>query len=90
MKFKLTETPINKAIERLTLLFVGVFAVSCVVVAVYQLVWVMPVKRCEDHGFWWDPATRVCAMPISVTSFTHRPIGAPKIVVSSVKPAAKP
>lgn len=80
MKLKLTEHPVNQAIQRLTVLFVGLFAMSCVAVAAYQLVWVMPVKRCEDRGWWWDPATRQCGMPISVTAFTHRPIGAPKAI----------
>ncbi len=89
MKLKLTEHPVNRVIERLTLLFVGAFAVCCVIVAVYQLVWVMPAKRCEDHGWWWDSATRVCGMPISVTAFTHRPIGAPKLTPVA-KAAAKP
>jgi hypothetical protein len=79
MKFKLTEQPMNKAIERLTVLFVSLFAVSCVAVAVYQLVWVMPAKHCEEHGAWWDPSTRVCATPIYLPDLTHRPIGSPKL-----------
>jgi hypothetical protein len=69
----------NKAIERLTVLFVSLFAVCCVAVAVYQLVWVMPSKRCEEHGAWWDPSTRICATPIYLPNLTHRPIGAPKL-----------
>jgi hypothetical protein len=89
MKLQLTEQPMNRAIERLTLLFVGAFVVCCVAVAVYQVVWVMPVKRCEDRGWWWDPATRQCGMPISVTAFTHRPIGSPKITVAA-KPPVRP
>jgi hypothetical protein len=86
MKFDLTEQPMNRAIERITLFFVGVFALSCVAVAVYQFVWVMPAKRCEGHGWWWDSATRVCGMPVSITTFTHRPIGSPP--VTPVKPGA--
>ena len=46
MRIDLTEQPMNRAIEKLTLFFVGVFAVCCVGVAVYQLVWVMPAKQC--------------------------------------------
>jgi hypothetical protein len=79
MKFKLTEQPMNKAIERLTVLFVSLFAVSCVAVAAYQLVWVVPEKRCEEHGAWWDPSTRVCATPIYLPDLTHRPLGSPKL-----------
>ncbi len=79
MKFKLTEQPMNKAVERLTVLFVSLFAVSILAVAVYQLVWVMPEKQCEQHGAWWDPSTRVCATPIYLPNLTHRPIGSPKL-----------
>jgi hypothetical protein len=82
MNIQLTEQPMNRVVERLTLIFVSVFAVCCVAVAVYQLLWAMPAKRCEDHGWWWDASTRVCAMPVSVTAFTHRPIGAPKPVIA--------
>ena len=89
MKLKLTEHPTYRPIERLTLLVVGVFAVCCVAVAVYQFVWVMPAKRCEAHGWWWDGSARVCAMPVSISMFTHRPIGAPK-VTPAAKPPAKP
>ena len=78
MKFDLTGLPANRAIERLTALFVGAFAVCVVAVVVYQLVWVLPAKHCEARGWWWDGVTRQCGMPISVTHFTHRPIGAPK------------
>jgi hypothetical protein len=87
MKFKLTEQPMNRAIERLTLLFVGVFAICCVAVAVYQFLWAIPAKRCEEHGWWWDPATRQCGMPISVTTFTHRPIGSPPVTPGAAAPA---
>ena len=79
MKIRLTEQPMNKAVERLAVLFVGAFAVCCVAVAVYQLVWVMPAKKCEEHGAWWDPDTRVCATPLYIPALTHRAPGSPKI-----------
>jgi hypothetical protein len=87
MNIQLTEQPMNRAIERLMLFFVGLFAVSLVAVAVYQVVWVLPARHCEERGWWWDGDTRQCGMPISVTSFTHRPIGAPK--VTPAKPVIK-
>ena len=87
MKIELTEQPMNSAINRLMLFFVALFAISCVVVAVYQVVWVMPAKKCEAHGAWWDPGTRICATPIFLPALTHRPIGAPKLA-PPVKPAA--
>ncbi|MEI9891334.1 MAG: hypothetical protein WDN45_13060 [Caulobacteraceae bacterium] len=82
MSFDLTEQPMNRVVERLTVLFVGAFAVCCVAVAVYQLVWALPAKHCEERGWWWDGQTRQCGMPVSVTSFTHRPIGAPKVAAA--------
>jgi len=91
MRIDLTEQPLNRAIEKLTLLFVGAFAVCCVAVAVYQVVWVLPEKHCEQRGWWWDPDTRVCGMPVSVTAFTHRPIGSPRVTPSKAQAApAKP
>jgi hypothetical protein len=87
MRFQLTEQPVNRAIERIFLLFVGAFAVSMVAVAVYQVVWVLPQKHCEQRGWWWDPGSRQCGMPVSVTTFTHRAIGSPK--VTPAKPQAK-
>jgi hypothetical protein len=79
MKIRLTEQPMNKAVERLTVFFVGVFALCCVAVAAYQLIWVMPAKTCEDHGAWWDPETRVCATPLYIPALTHRKPGSPKL-----------
>jgi hypothetical protein len=93
MRFDLTSLPMNRAIERLTLFFVGVFAICCVGVAVYQVVWVLPEKHCEQRGWWWDTETRQCGMPVSVTQFTRRPIGSPRVTptkpqAESAKPAA--
>ncbi len=85
MRIQLTEQPMNRAIEKLTLFFVGAFALCCVAVAVYQVVWVMPAKQCEQRGWWWDGETRQCGVPVSITSLTHRPIGSPSVTPS--KPA---
>ncbi len=85
MRVQLTEQPMNQAIQRLTLVFVGLFAACCAAVAVYQFVWVIPARQCEAHGAWWDPDSRICATPIFLPALTHRPIGAPKLA-----PPAKP
>jgi len=29
--------------------------------------------RCEAKGDWWDDLDKVCAVPMSVSSITHRP-----------------
>jgi hypothetical protein len=65
----------NRFIDRLKLFFLGVFAISCIGVWAYQLLWVAPEKRCEAHGDWWDPHTRVCATPIYLPNLTGRPAG---------------
>ena len=75
----LTEQPLNRLIHKIALGFVAVFAVSCVAIAIYQVVWVMPEKRCLDANGWWDPGQRVCGTPIFLPDLTHRPIGAPKL-----------
>jgi hypothetical protein len=79
LNLDLTTTPLNKVIHRMALFFVGTFAVACVAVAVYEVVWAIPSKRCAERNGWWDPAQRVCGTPIFLPNFTHRPIGAPKI-----------
>jgi hypothetical protein len=66
----------NRLIDRLKIFFLGLFAISCVVVWVYQLVWVAPMKACEAHGNWWDPLSRVCATPIYLPNLTGRTVGA--------------
>jgi hypothetical protein len=59
---------------RLRYLFLGLFALGAGAAWTYQLVWVEPAKRCEAAHHWWDGSTRTCAIPISVSNFTHRPI----------------
>ena len=66
----------NRLIDQLKLFFLGLFAISCVAVWTYELLWVAPRKACEAHGNWWDPFSRVCATPIYLPNLTGRPIGA--------------
>ncbi|HVY35610.1 MAG TPA: hypothetical protein VG960_14445 [Caulobacteraceae bacterium] len=66
----------NRLIDRLKLFFLGLFAIACVVVWAYQLLWVAPMKACESHGNWWDPFSRVCATPLYLPNLTGRPAGA--------------
>ena len=77
----------TRFIDRLKLIFVGIFALSCVAIWPYELLWAAPARRCEAHGAWWDPSTRVCATPIFLPQITGRPIGAPR-VSQTAKPAA--
>lgn len=64
----------NTNIERLTLLFLGVFAALVVAVIVWQVGWIIPQHKCEKAHRWWDNGERICAYPVMVTDFTRRPI----------------
>ena len=63
----------NPLIDRMKVFFLGVFAIACVAVWAYQLLWVAPEKRCEAQGDWWDPQSRACATPIYLPNLTGRP-----------------
>lgn len=63
----------NRFLTRLKIIFLAVFAVSCVAVLVYHVFWVWPGKRCELKGNWWDPRTRTCAVPVPLYMITGRP-----------------
>lgn len=65
----------NPTIDRLKLIFLGIFAIGCAGVWAYQIFWAMPAKKCEANGQWWDGATRVCAQPLTISSITGRPAG---------------
>ena len=58
---------------RLKVLFVAVFALISAGLWGYDALYVWPQKDCEKKGHWWDPHDRVCAIPIPLTYFTHRP-----------------
>jgi hypothetical protein len=66
--------PMNANIERIKLIFIGVFAVICVGLVVWQVGWIGPQKKCEAGHGWWDNGHRVCGRPVLITTFTHRPI----------------
>jgi hypothetical protein len=31
--------------------------------------------RCEAKGDWWDDQDKLCAVPMPITTLTHRPAG---------------
>ena len=81
-------------VPRLMLMFVGVFAVLCLGVVVWQVGWVQPMKACEAAHKWWDHSQRVCATPILVSDITGRVITDEKALAEAKKAigrdAAKP
>jgi hypothetical protein len=68
----------NPVIDRLKLIFVGIFLVANVAMLVWQVGWVMPRETCEKAHKWWDGYQRVCAQPILTSDITGRLIDNPK------------
>lgn len=64
----------NRTIDRLKLIFLGLFALLSAGALVYHVGWVWPGKKCEAAGDWWDWRTRTCAQPILISDITGRPI----------------
>lgn len=79
----------NRTIDRLKLIFLGIFALGCAGVWAYQILYVMPAKKCDAQGQWWDGATRTCARPIYIPSLTGRPEGMSRKEWSEKQAAAK-
>jgi hypothetical protein len=68
----------NRTIDRLKLIFLVIFAVCCVVIWSYQILYVWPRNKCEKQGDWWDWHDRVCAVPMPIWRFTGRGIPQPE------------
>jgi hypothetical protein len=64
----------NPTINRLTLIFLGVFALGVIGVAVWTVGWAIPAKRCETDHRWWDHGRRICAQPVLISDITGRTI----------------
>jgi hypothetical protein len=84
----------NPNIERLKLIFIGIFAVLVTAALVWQVVWIIPGKRCENAHKWWDPHERVCAQPVLISDITGRTIQDKQAEAQAKaaigRPAAKP
>jgi len=62
----------NPTIERLKLIFLGVFGLAVVGVIVWTVGWAIPAKKCTDAKKWWDAGERVCAQPVLISDITGR------------------
>ena len=58
---------------RLKLILLVLFAVGGVALWAHDALYVWPRQHCEAHGHWWDARDRVCATPVPLTIWTHRP-----------------
>ena len=65
----------NPTIEKLKIIFLGIFFFAAAVSWGYQVFWVWPQRKCESQGYWWDGSTRTCAAPIYIPNLTGRPAG---------------
>jgi hypothetical protein len=52
--------------KRLSVIFLGLFALSVAGIFAYDALVRAPGERCEASGKWWDAEGRECAQPISV------------------------
>lgn len=76
----------NPNIERLKLIFIGLFVAAAVGVGVWQVWWVMPAQKCEkEQHKWWDPGQRICATPILTSDITGRLITDEKALAEAKK-----
>jgi hypothetical protein len=64
----------NPTIERLKLIFLGIFAVANAAILVWTLGWAMPEQKCKEGHKWWDAQARICAQPILTSDLTGRMI----------------
>jgi hypothetical protein len=86
----------NTKFERLLLLFMGLFVVGIIGVAVWQIGWAIPAGKCRAQHKWWDNGERVCAQPVLISDITGRTIQdkqaeaeAKKAIGRPAAPAAK-
>jgi hypothetical protein len=75
----------NPTIERLKLIFLGIFVVANLGILVWQVGWVMPQEKCEKVHRWWDGYSRVCAVPILTSDLTGRVITDPTARAEALK-----
>jgi hypothetical protein len=64
----------NRTIDRLKLIFLGIFAVANVGILVWTLGWAMPKEKCLAAHKWWDGGSRQCGQPILISDITGRVI----------------
>lgn len=75
----------NPTIERLKLIFLGIFAVANVGILVWTVGWAMPEQKCTEAHKWWDGYQRVCATPILTSDITGRMITDPAARAAALK-----
>ncbi len=76
----------NAVMTRLKYTFLALFALSCVGVWAYQVLYANPEARCEGSGGWWSSEQRICGVPVRLSRLTGRP-DRPRPAAPAVTPA---
>lgn len=77
-------------IPQVQIAFVALLAISGIGIVGYQAYFIWPVDKCENHGDWWDPKDRVCAVPMPISQFTGRRVDGKLVIERRVQAAAAP
>jgi hypothetical protein len=77
-------------LERLKIIFLGLFAVLTAAMLIWQVGWIWPRQSCEKAHKWWDGSQRVCAQPILISDVTGRIIEDPKARAAALQAIGRP
>ena len=80
----------NRTFNRLKIIFVGLFLVSCVGVFAYHYMWVWPKERCDARGGAWAAKWMKCGTIYPIETLTRRPLNVPPINGEAATPAPVP
>lgn len=69
----------NKTINRLKYVFIGIFLAASAGVLAYHALWVWPKDRCEKSGGAWAGKWMKCATVYPIETWTRRPRGTPPL-----------
>ncbi|MFL5297620.1 MAG: hypothetical protein ACJ798_14660 [Phenylobacterium sp.] len=75
----------NRTIDRLKLIFLGLFAAINVAIVVWEFGWAIPEQKCVEAHKWWDGDQRVCATPVLTSDITGRVITDPAARAAALK-----
>jgi hypothetical protein len=80
----------NPTLERLKLIFLGLFVVLTVAMMIWQVGWIWPREACEKEHRWWDGSQRTCAQPVLISDITGRVITDPQARAEALKSVGRP
>jgi hypothetical protein len=75
----------NRTINRLKIIFIGIFLASIVGVFGYHYLWVWPKAKCEARGGAWAGKWLKCGTIYPIEQLTGRPANLPPINTDTTK-----